>query len=281
MSESLRILTQKIPKLPTLPPVAEKIIHLVNSKAAFIGSIVETIEKDAAISAKIIGFSNAALYRRGDPVTTIRDAVMKIGFDNVKSVALGISLLTLFKSERGEEPRDYRNIISHSLVTGLIAKELVDMLKWRDHGEVFTCGLLHDVGMLVMSAYFPDIYSQVLLKFKEGKVFLEAEKEVFGFSHGDIGAWLADKWMLPEAIYDVIRFHHCPAKAALNPSMAAVIHVSDFVCAKNNYSPVSGKGYEDGFDRAALKMLGLNEQDLMKLSSKVGEIAGPMEGILA
>ncbi|HTZ19003.1 MAG TPA: HDOD domain-containing protein [Dissulfurispiraceae bacterium] len=279
MNESLRILTQKIPKLPTLPPVADKIINLVNSNAAFIGSIVETIEKDPAISAKIIGFSNAAFYRMGDPVTNIRDAVMKIGFDNVKSVALGISLLTLFKSERGEVPRDYRNIIRHSVVAGLMAKEVADMLKWRDHGEVFTCGLLHDLGLLVMSAYFPDIYSQVMTKFKEGAVFTEVEKEVCGFSHGEVGAWLADGWQLPESVCEVVRYHHTPAKAVLNPSITAVTHLADIIAVRGNYSPISAKGYESAPDKAAMRMVGMTEQNLGDWILRIEEIFGPMKDI--
>jgi putative nucleotidyltransferase with HDIG domain len=279
MNESLRILTQKIPKLPTLPPVADKIIHLINSNAAFIGSIVETIEKDPAISAKVIGFSNAAFYRMGDPVTTIRDAVMKIGFDNIKSVALGISLLTIFKSEHGGEPRDYGNIVSHSVATGLIAKEIIDILDWRDQGEVFTCGLLHDIGLLVMSACFPDIYAQIIKKFQKGIVFADVEKEVCGFSHGEIGAWLADKWNLPESIYEVVRYHHFPSKVVINPSMTAVVHVADIVAARKNYSPVSIKGYESAPDKASMKLLGITEQHIGELEARVEEIVGPMQNL--
>ncbi len=279
MNESLRILTQKIPKLPTLPPVADKIIQLINSNAAFVGSIVETIEKDPAISAKVIGFSNAAFYRMGDPVTTIRDAVMKVGFDNIKSVALGISLLTIFKSEHGGGPHDYGNIIKHSVATGLISKEIVDILEWQDEGEVFTCGLLHDIGLLVMSAYFPDIYAHIMSKFRKSAVFSDVEKEVCGFVHGEVGAWLADKWNLPETIYESVRFHHSPSKAVVNPAITAVVHVADIVAARNNYSPISMKGYESALDKTAVKLLGMTEQTIADLESRVEEIVGPMQNV--
>ncbi len=281
MNESLRILTQKIPKLPTLPPVADKIINLVNSDAAFVGSIVEAIEKDPAMSAKIIGFSNAAFYRRGDPVTTIRDAVMKIGFDTIKSVALGISLLTIFKSEHGGGPRDYGNMVRHSLATGLISKEIVDMLDWQDQGEVFTCGLLHDIGLLVISACFPDIYDTIVSKFRKGSVFIDVEKEVCGCSHGEVGAWLTDKWNLPDAICEVVLYHHSPSEATVDPAMAAVVHLADIIAARNDYSPITVNGYEGSFEKGSMKLLGMTEQAIQGLEQRVHEIVGPMQKVWA
>src|SRR5512135_1521041 len=181
MDDSLRVLTQKIPKLPTIPSVADKIIQLVSSKAAVVGSIVDTIEKDPAISAKVISFANAAFYRMGQPVTTIQDAVMKIGFDNVKSIALGISLLTLFKGKQGGDKSEYHNIIRHSIAVGVIAKEIADLVEWRDHEDVFTSGLLHDIGLMVMHTFFPEICAKVIDRFRNGMPFPQAEKEGCGF----------------------------------------------------------------------------------------------------
>ena len=269
MNESLRILTQKIPKLPTIPAVADKIIRLIGSNTAFINSIVDTIEQDPAISAKVIGFSNAAFYSRGEAVTNIRDAVMKIGVDNVKSITLGISLLTLFRVKQDGEAGDYENIIRHSMAVGVIAKDIKDVLKWSVQEDVFTSGLIHDIGLLVMNAFFPDIYEQIIAKVKKGMPFADAEMEVCGFTHADIGAWIADKWRLPDSLHEVIRYHHIPFHDGPKPSIAAVVHLADVIAVKNDFSPTSFRGYEGPLDNTVLKILGMTEHKLLKVESRV------------
>lgn len=279
MNESLRILTQKIPKLPTIPPVADRIIQLVNNKAAFIDAIVNTIETDAAISAKVISFSNAAFYRLGGPVTTIQDAVMKVGFDNVKSIALGISLLTIFKPKNGEAG-EYPNICRHCMAVGLIAKDITDHLNWRNHDDVFTTGLLHDLGLMVMNVFFPDIFDRIVKRFSTGLTFVESEKEVCGFTHGDVGAWLADKWNLPDSIYEVIRHHHSPSLAGPKPEVEAIVHLADILAAQKGFSPISLKGYEGPRDAAALKILHMDEQKISEIEARIEEIVEPVKAML-
>jgi putative nucleotidyltransferase with HDIG domain len=270
MNDSLRILTQKIPKLPTIPPVADKIIQLVSSKASVVNSIVETIETDPAISAKVISFANAAFYRTGQPVTTIQDAVMKIGFDNVKSIALGISLLTLFKGKRDTDEDGYHNIIRHSMAVGVFSKEIVDFMGWKNHEDIFTSGLLHDLGLMVMNAFFPEIYTRIEDRFKTGMSFPDAENEVCGFSHGEIGAWLADKWNLPDNMCEVIRHHHNPS--SVSSAAVAIVHLADITAIRRGFSPVSHGGFEGPLDSAAMQMLGMNEEKIEKFEAGIEEI---------
>ncbi len=279
MNESLRILTQKIPKRPTIPPVADRIIQLVNNKAAFIDAIVHTIETDAAISAKVIGFSNAAFYRLGGPVTTIQDAVMKVGFDNVKNIALGISLLTIFRPKNGESG-EYPNICRHCMAVGVIAKDIVDHLDRRNHEDVFTTGLLHDLGLMVMNVFFPDIFDRVINRFSTGLTFADAEKEVCGFTHGDVGAWLADKWNLPDSIYEVIRHHHAPKLTGRRPEIEAIVHLADILAIRGGFSPISMKGFEGPLDAAAMKLLHLTEKKISDIESRVEEIVDPVKAML-
>jgi len=276
MSQSLRILTQKIPKLPTMPAVAGKIIQLISSNTAFVNSIVETIEKDPAISAKVIGFSNAAFYSRGGAVTTIHDAVMKIGFDNVKDIALGISLMTIFRGKQTGDAGDYEKIILHSMAVGAITKDITDVLRWHQQEEVFTCGLLHDIGLLVMHAFFPDIYEQIIAAVKKGMPFADAEREVCGFTHGDIGAWLADKWNLPDSMYEVICYHHTPFHNGPKPSLTAVVHLADVIAVEKDFSPTSIKGYEVPLDSTVLKTLGMTEPLLLQVESRFDEVVDSM-----
>lgn len=277
MIDSLRVLTQKIPKLPTIPPVADKIIRLVSSKAAVVDSIVDIIEKDPAISAKVISLANAAFYRMGQPVTNIQDAIMKIGFDNVKNITLGISLLTLFRGKRNGDESEYLNIIRHSMAVGVVSKEIVDFLDLRSHEDIFTSGLLHDIGLIVMNVFFPDIYAHIIDKLKTAKSLPVAESEVCGFTHGEIGVWLADKWNLPDNMCEVIRYHHRPAETS--SAGAAIVHLADIIVIKKGFSPISTREFEVPLDSSAMQILGINEERLAQFEAGIEEIIAPVSNM--
>jgi putative nucleotidyltransferase with HDIG domain len=279
MKESLRIFTQRITKLPTIPPVANKIIDLVDSRDAYVDSVVETIEKDPAISAKVISFSNTAFFRLGSPVTNITDAVMKIGFDNVKGIALGISLLTVFKADKPGRNAEYAHIFRHCLAVGIIAKEIEEYLDTKYRGDVFTSGLLHDIGLLVMHSFFPDISEQVIQMVKKGKKYLEAENEIYGFMHGDVGAWLADQWNLPDSIREAIYCHHNINRAELNPRTAAVVHIADNIAIKNGCSPVLAGGFEYTVNEAALKEVGITKTEMAAIEKKMDNVLSTLQDV--
>jgi putative nucleotidyltransferase with HDIG domain len=281
MNESLRIFTQRITKIPTLPLIADKIIELVGNRDTYIDNVVETIEKDPAISAKVLSFSNTAFFRTGCPVTNIADAVMKIGFDNVKGIALGISLLTVFRADKPGRDAEYAHIFKHCLAVGLIAKEIEKHLECEYREDVFTSGLLHDIGLLVMHSFFPDISERVVQMVKKGKKYIEAENEIYGFMHGDVGAWLADQWNLPDSIHEAIYCHHIISRAQRNPSTAAVVHIADNMAIRNGCSPVLAGGFEYTVDEIALKAVGLTKIKMAVVEEKMENVIATMQDICA
>jgi HD-like signal output (HDOD) protein len=100
----------------------------------------------------------------------------------------------------------------------------------------------------------------------------DAEREVCGFTHGDIGAWLGDKWNLPESMCEVIRYHHTPFHDGPKPSVAAVVHLADVIAMKKNFNPTSIMGYEGPLDNTVLRILGMTEHKLLKVESRVDEV---------
>jgi putative nucleotidyltransferase with HDIG domain len=262
-----------------LPPVADRIIALVSSKAVLVDSVVHTIEKDPAIAAKVISFSNAAFYRTGGPVTTIRDAVMKIGFDNIKSIALAISLLTVFRTEPKGKNIAYARIFRHCLAVGVISKDIVDCMRWQDCDDAFMSGLLHDIGLLVMHSYFPEISDEVCEMTQKGRIYIEAEMEVYGFMHADVGAWLADKWNLPENIYGAIQYHHNICGAGEQLKTAAVVHLADHIAMKKGYCPIENGHFESAVSKEALNALGITDKKIAEIEARVEESLSTLQEI--
>lgn len=236
MNESLRLHVQRITKLPTIPAVAQEILKLADDDLASTAELVSVVENDPTISAKILSVANSAFFGYKIQSNTIDTAILRIGFNNVRSIALGVSLMTVLDGEKHFSAFDYQRIFKHSTAVGIISKYLAKELKTNIQDEIFVDGMLHDIGFLVLNRYFPDLYLKVLSEFKEGVSLLEAEKTVMGFTHADIGTWLADKWNLPNTVLDATLHHHYPSRAEKNQKHVAVTHMADYITSKNIFS---------------------------------------------
>ena len=268
MSDALKNYIKKIDKLPTIPAIAYEILNLVGDDNVSVNKIESVVENDPAISGKILSVANSAFFGTRQAIKTLDTAIMRIGFNNVKNIALGISIMTVFDQGKSGRVLDYQRIFNHSVSVGFIAKRLSDELKLGTSDEIFLNGILHDVGFLVLSRYFDDEYKGVIENMHKGQTLLEAEKNVLEFDHADMGAWLANQWQLPNNIKDTVEFHHSPSHAKRSLKHVSVTHIADYLSTKNIMSPVEGDpGYF--LDAAALEVLDISEEDLNDIESKM------------
>lgn len=193
---------------------------------------------------------------------------MSVGFDNVKNIAIGISLMTVLGDGKQGKSMDYQRIFNHSITVGFVARVVAKKLKMSSAEEVVMNGLLHDIGFLVLNLFFPDNYLKVMSIFEEGTPLLDAEKEVLDFTHADIGAWLAEQWDLPAAVIDSTRYHHSPSLAQKNVKQAALVHVADYI-ASNTILSASEKSPAYQIDEATFQVLGISEDGLRKIEADV------------
>ncbi|MBI5099621.1 MAG: HDOD domain-containing protein [Nitrospirae bacterium] len=274
MSDSLKQYVQKITQLPTIPVVAQEILKLVHDELTSVDKLDNIIENDPPITAKILSVANSAFFGYKTTTQTIHDAIIRIGFNNVKDVALGVSLMTVFEERAGRvRAFDYQRIFNHSVTVGAVAQLISKDLKMKFAEEIFMNGILHDLGYLVLNKYFPDTYMQVLSLFEKGENLLEAEKEVLEFTHAEIGAWLAEKWNLPEGVLETILYHHNPSLAKKNLKRVAVIHIADYIVSKGIFS-VTKTNPDYPLDSSSLSILEISEDYLKEVEGKItaGEV---------
>ena len=274
MSDSLKQYVQQITQLPTIPVVAQQVLKLVHDELTSVDKLSNIIENDPPISAKILSVANSAYFGYKTTTKTIHNAILRIGFTNVKDIAVGVSLMTVFE-ERGGGPRafDYQRIFNHSVTVGAVAQLISKDLKLKFSDEIFMNGILHDLGYLVLNKYFPDTYMQVLGVFEKIKDLLGAEEAVFDFTHADIGAWLAEKWKLPESVLDTVRYHHKPSLAMRSSDRVAVIHIADYIVSKGLFSVIN-ENPNYPLDPAALRTLSISEDYIREVEGKInaGEV---------
>lgn len=274
MSDSLKQYVQQIIQLPTIPVIAQEILKLVHDEFTSVDKLDNIIENDPPITAKILSVANSAFFGYKTTTRTIHDAILRIGFNNVKDVALGVSLMTVFEEEEGRvRAFDYQRIFNHSVTVGAVAQLISKDLKMKFTEEIFMNGILHDLGYLVLNKYFPDTYMQVLGLFEKGKNLLEAEKEVFDFTHAEIGAWLAEKWNLPEGVLETILYHHNSSLAKKNLERAAVIHIADYIVSRGIFTVIKDNPNYP-LDSSSLSILEISEDYLKEVEGKItaGEV---------
>ena len=268
MNDSLKLHVRKITKLPTLPVIAQEILAVIDDDLTPVNKLEKIIENDPAISAKILSVANSAFFGFRMPAKTLNNAIIRIGFNNVKNIAIGISLITVLEDGKRVGELDYRRVFNHSVSVGFIASLLSEYLKLAIQEGILINGMLHDIGFLVLSRYFSDTYLDVLRVYDKGKTLIEAEKEVLGFTHADIGAWLAEQWKLPETVLNTICYHHTPSLAKDDLQYLAVVHIADHITTRSILS-VTEKDPGYPFDSSCLDILGMSDDDFADIETQV------------
>ncbi|MGE5467591.1 MAG: HDOD domain-containing protein [Ignavibacteria bacterium] len=222
-------LVKDVRGLVTLPDVYVRISRLIEDPQSSATDIAKAIAQDPAFTLRLLKVANSALYRFPSEVGTVGKAVSIIGTSQVRNLALSMSVAKCFAAL----PNDLvsmANFWRHSLFCALIARHLAKVARRVDPDALFTAGLLHDIGELVIFNRLPqqarEALALVLDSGDELPVF-EAERQVMAFDHAAVGGELARHWNLPSLLEECIACHHEIAGAAQHPREAAIVHIAN------------------------------------------------------
>ncbi len=238
MSEqtSVEQLLDRIEGLPVLPVVAAKLLEITEDELSSAKDVAKLIESDPSLTAKTLKMANSPVYRKSGDIGTIPDAVRFIGFNAVKSTVLTLSVMGLFDAKRAENKFDPDAFWLHSLACGVCCRELSAQTRSGSSfmEESFVCGMLHDIGKILMFQYLPEEWEQVMQVADRNKVSVaEAERTVLGVDHASVGSELLRRWKIPEHICDAISLHHgAPQKTGLQDlslKLTTIVHLSNVV----------------------------------------------------
>lgn len=198
----------KIKDLPSLPQVLVGVSKIARDPKSSASNLAEVILKDQALTLKILKIANSAQYSlSGHQVGTVSRAVVLLGFDSVRSIALGLGAFHLLSSmNRGGGV--LKDFWTHAVSTAVVAQDLAEFMGMQVIEEVFVAGLLHDVGKLVLAEYDPEKACSIYAGNLSGPGLLAAETREFGINHIDMGKELAVRWKLPEDLLAAIVRHH-------------------------------------------------------------------------
>lgn len=261
--KKIKLIVNRIHNLPTPPTVfaqVNKVITNPNTSAYQIGAI---ISEDPALSAKILKLTNSAFYGLSRTVTSVKQAIVILGLDVVKSLVLSASVFETFSKRNVIDKGFLDQFWRHSLLVAFMSR-IISRTKnfpsFLEAEESFSAGLLHDIGKLVILTHLPDEFAQIkALREKKPKAVTSfIEEEVLGFDHAAVGGYLCQKWNLPEHLTQSIQFHHSPQENLENVS-TQIIHISDYLAWKSQEAELSDSNYTQTIPlcEQAWSMLGL------------------------
>jgi putative nucleotidyltransferase with HDIG domain len=222
----------KLGDLPAMPDVVVKVMELTNDQNVAVSEVSALIERDPALTAKLLKVSNSSYYGMRQVVGTLKLALVILGVREVRNIVLGISVLETLRDSKTERLLVREGLWKHSTEVASFAKKLGVHMELSLQGEDFIAGLLHDIGKLALWKQMNDEYVDVYKAAKERGMDLHTlEYEQFGFDHADAAAAIAQAWSLPESLSDALRCHHARADRDLqdtkDPRLSALVRIAN------------------------------------------------------
>ena len=272
IKEARNIVIDKVKSLPTLPDVIHKVLSLVQGEDATAKTLGDLISYDQAISTRLLKVANSAYYGFMREIATVQHAIVALGFREVRSLVLGITVFDAMKKSSREASIIREDFWMHSVGCALAGQIICKKVEGVDTDIAFTSSILHDIGKLVLDGFFTLEYGGVLEKVKKNGIsMVEAESEIMGFTHADVGGWLCERWKFPLTLVSPVSFHHQLEKAEADfIKVTSVAHLADVLCKRAHI----GSGGDDKIPPAhplAMEHLELKEDALDKITEELHE----------
>ncbi len=198
-TDRISIMANKIGELLAFPFTVAKVLAVTQSSTTGAGDLAKAIEIDPVIVSAILKTANSALYGRGgQKISSIKDAIVRIGFTETKSIAVSLSVMLLFSDEENCIGFNREAFWYHSLAVGVIAGKLAKQAGFPHHEIAFVGGLLHDFGVILLDEFYPNYFNTTLRSATQhGTSFLEEQQNRWKMTHNDVVCKLFEKWNMP------------------------------------------------------------------------------------
>jgi putative nucleotidyltransferase with HDIG domain len=221
-----------VDNLPTLPQIFTVLMGMIEADRSSASDLARIIASDQSLTARVLRFANSPLFRGRERIENVDKAVVRLGFDEIKSIALTAMVYEgLFR----QSPGAYFNraqFWKHSVLVAYAAADLAAQLRLHAFTPVaFVAGLLHDIGIVVLDQFFPEVFSRLIRLIDGRRELLEEAEKVGAYPpHALLGAYLLHRWLLPQTVWQAVCGHHSCGDGLLSCTpLAGVILLADLV----------------------------------------------------
>lgn len=278
---------REISHIATLPEVTLQIIQMVEDPQSTASDLHEVIAGDPALSSRILKVVNSSFYGLPGQIASINRAIVLLGLNAVKNIAIAASLSKLFRGGELTPRFSAKDLWEHSNAAAAAAKIIADSLKMGLGDEAFLAGLMHDIGMMVQMQSDRQKLIEVVesLGINAAGVplmdMLEVEEGVFGANHCHFGEALCKKWKFPRCLELVTAYHHTPLSADRDSrTLPCVVYLADRLVADIGEKPYRLDLQTLDIDEGVLEVLKLDTEKLDAIKAKLAESAGDVASLL-
>jgi putative nucleotidyltransferase with HDIG domain len=252
----------RIKSLPSPPAIYYKLMHAVLAEGISAAELGSIIAEDLGMTAKVLQLVNSPLFAASRLIATPEQAVIYLGIDTVRALAITESVFCQFgpRNYPGFSPEELRD---HSFQVATLARKIAKEKRLAPPfiADIYLGALMHDIGKLVLGSNFPGEYREVVRCFGDSQSIRDTEQRLFGATHAEVGAYLLWLWGVPVSIAGIVAQHHPTGTDAGNATEpAGIVHLADRIV----------RGGESAPDGEYLVKLGLSPR-LLEMPEWVGQ----------
>lgn len=261
----------EILSLPPLPISIVRLSKAVSDPAIELGEYKTIIETDPVLTGSVLRWANSSWSNVRTPITTIDQAVTRLGTDNILQLALGVHMMSTMRKLLGKEDISENEIWRHSLGVALTTKILPEYLPWPVPASTFSAAIVHDVGKIIIARHLTYDGTKKMLDNTIGKSninYIDAETELLKTNHVILGVEVAQHWKLPESLIDTIAHHH--GSFINEPAILSAVQLANAITNKVELSAgISAKDLAE--HSAIIEQAGIGDLQMKEIEDKLQE----------
>lgn len=278
-------LADKLNDLPTLPVVVQELNRIIADPMSSIKDVEEVMQQDQSLTAKVLTLANSAYYAIPGGVSSLSRAIGFLGFDTLQQLVIAASV---FASLSVKNNGDFNMVEfwKHSIGVAIVSEFLAEYIKHPSPSDLFTCGLVHDMGKVAIAILSKDLLDQIHNEaIANDCTFLESERRLEIMNHTKIGFELAKKWKLPAPVQNSILYHHEPRLAlrtGISPEMNQYVDIIILSNVLIHVLKFGNSGYDKipGAPKEVLERLNISTPEIPKIAKSLREPISKADGFL-
>ncbi|MGM0453367.1 MAG: HDOD domain-containing protein [Thermodesulfobacteriota bacterium] len=272
---------QHIDDFPAMPPLSQRLLGYLDDPNVDFRTIGDMVHYDPGLTANVLKLANSVYFGSAQAVSSLQSALVRLGTRQILELVLSLTVSTRLGPSLPGYGLQARELLRHSIWTAVAAQELANLLHMRQVETVFTVGLLHDLGLLLLDPFlqkervrFNEIFAQ------QRHSFEQTEMEILGIDHAEAGARILDNWQLSPEIVAGVRWHHEPDRAeSRHRNMIYLIHLADMLALSEGVG-TGIYGLQYNVSPESVKAVGLKKRHLEYTASKTLDKMRELEKIL-
>jgi putative nucleotidyltransferase with HDIG domain len=270
----------QVKAFPAAPLTLARLMTILDDPRAGSTELIDAIEIDPGLTANVLRTCNSPFYAGNRQLSTLEEAVHRVGTRTVVQLVTMRAAAPLLGGEQAGYGMAPGDLWHHAVSAALASRLLAQRVGHPKPSLLFTGGLLHDIGKIALDVFLNKRYVEVRTKVEQGATFQEAEREVLGMEHAELGALIAEKWAFPTPLVNMIRYHHQPEAAEADSDVCSLVHLADALAQWLGVG-LGRPGLASRFESSAVRRFGLTPEDLDRILIELVEKMQQTEQSLA